>query len=240
MLKLGKWQDVLVDIEVNAIITDPPYGSRTHEGWNAGEKQVRSATGQATRNAINYDAMTPSEVYRFVSHWSPRCSGWIAVMTSHDLISVWESAYRDEKRLPFAPVPIIQKRPRLIGDGPASWAVYLMVARPRTRTMATWGCLPGMYEGPTVKKGGVIGAKPLGLMQAIVRDYSRPGDLVCDPFAGSGTTGIAALAEARRFVGAEKDERHHKIAAKRLENAYVPDMFATKDAAAKQETFLDA
>jgi site-specific DNA-methyltransferase (adenine-specific) len=225
-LHLGPWQEALAGVDaVNAIITDPPYGVRTHEGWNAGEKQVRSATGQATRTAIAYDAMSPSEVFKFVDHWAPRCSGWMAVMTSHDLIGCWEQAFRDAKRLPFAPVPIIQKRPRLLGDGPASWAVYLMVARPRTRQMASWGCLPGAYEAPTEKEVGVAGAKPLGLMQAIVRDYSRPGDLVCDPFLGSGTTALAAVNEGRRFIGAEAKREHYDIAVVRTSRGHTPTMF---------------
>jgi hypothetical protein len=228
---LGRWQDTLAHVDaVNAVICDPPYGARTHEGHNEGEKQVRTATGQSTRTAISYDAMSPSEIFRFVDHWAPRCSGWIAVMTSHDLIGCWEQAFRDNKRLPFAPVPVIQKRPRLIGDGPASWAVYLMVSRPRTRAMATWGCLPGMYEGPTVKDSGIAGTKPLDLMRAIVRDYSRPGDLVCDPFLGSGTTALASLMENRRFVGAEQKQEHYDYALSRLARGFTPDIFGGTDA----------
>lgn len=225
-LYLGRWQDTLANVDaVDAIICDPPYGVRTHAGWNDGEKQVRKATGQSTRTAINYDAMSPTEVFRFVDFWAPRCSGWMAVMTSHDLIGVWEQAFTDNKRLAFAPVVIIQKRPRLIGDGPASWAVYLMVSRPRTRAMATWGCLPGMYEGPTVKDSGIAGAKPLDMMRAIVRDYSKPNDLVCDPFIGSGTTALASLMENRRFVGAEQKREHYDIAMNRLSAGYNPDLF---------------
>ena len=62
---LGRWQDALAHIDtVDAIICDPPYGARTHEGHNDGEEQTRSATGQATRTAIAYDAMTTSEIGR--------------------------------------------------------------------------------------------------------------------------------------------------------------------------------
>ena len=225
-IRLGRWQDALSLVDaVDAIICDPPYGGRTHEGWNAGEEQVRSATGQSTRTAISYEAMMPSEVHAFVEAWAPRCSGWMCAMTSHDLIPAWESAYTNVGRLAFAPVVIIQKRPRLIGDGPASWAVYLMVSRPRTRAMASWGCLPGMYEGPTVKDSGIAGAKPLDMMRSIVRDYSKPHDLICDPFVGSGTTALAALMEHRRFIGAEQKREHYDIALDRLSTGYTPDLF---------------
>lgn len=45
--------------------------------------------------------------------------------------------------------------------------------------------------------------KPVELLRYLVRTYTKPGDLVCDPFMGSGSTGVACLLEGRRFVGAE-------------------------------------
>jgi 23S rRNA G2445 N2-methylase RlmL len=61
-LHLGRWQEALAGVDaVDAIITDPPYGAKTHDGHNAGEKQMRSATGQSTRTSIAYEAMAPSE-----------------------------------------------------------------------------------------------------------------------------------------------------------------------------------
>lgn len=226
-LYLGRWQDTLAQIDrVDAVITDPPYGARTHEGHNEAGQQTRTLTGQATWTAIAYDAMSPSEVAAFVEAWAPRCRGWMLAMTSHDLIGAYEQAFRNAGRATFAPIPIIQKRPRLVGDGPSSWAVYAMVSRPRTREFSTWGCLPGAYEAPTEKGVGIAGAKPIDLMRSIVRDYSRPGDLVCDPFAGSGTTLLAALTEGRRAVGAEQKQEHYDIATRRLANGYTPTMFA--------------
>jgi DNA modification methylase len=43
-----------------------------------------------------------------------------------------------------------------------------------------------------------------------------PGDLILDPFAGSGTTGVAAIRLGRRFIGWERDPKYHAIAVKRL------------------------
>jgi hypothetical protein len=141
-LRLGRWQDVLADVETcDAVICDPPYSARTHEGHNGMEEQIRALTRQLTREPISYEQFSPAAVSEFVSFWAPRCRGWIGAMTSHDLIPAWEAAYKLAKLHPFAPVPIIQKRPRLVGDGPSSWAVYFMVARPRNREFATWGCL---------------------------------------------------------------------------------------------------
>lgn len=43
--------------------------------------------------------------------------------------------------------------------------------------------------------------KPVPLLRWLVRTYSQPGDLVVDPYAGSGSTGEAAMSEGRRFLG---------------------------------------
>jgi site-specific DNA-methyltransferase (adenine-specific) len=225
-LHLGRWQDVLADVEASTLISDPPYGGRTHDGHNDGGPQIVSATGQATREAIGYASWSSLDVDSFVESWSPRIRGWFACMTSHDLASAYESAYRVDRLYPFAPVGIVQKRPRLIGDGPASWLVYLMAARPRNVEFSRWGCLPGLYESHCDKETKIAGAKPLDLMRAIVRDYSRPGDLIVDPCAGGGTTLLAAVMEGRRAIGAEMDPKHFEIARKRLESAIItPPLF---------------
>ena len=59
--------------------------------------------------------------------------------------------------------------------------------------------------------------KPILMISDMVTTSSRPGDIVLDPFAGSGTTGVAAMRTGRRAVLIERDERNCEIAAKRLE-----------------------
>lgn len=55
-------------------------------------------------------------------------------------------------------------------------------------------------------------------MEALVADFTDPAELICDPFAGSGTTGVAAIRLGRRFIGWEKDPEFFKVAVKRLES----------------------
>lgn len=57
---------------------------------------------------------------------------------------------------------------------------------------------------------------PVGLVSRLVRALSNQGDLVFDPFTGSGTTAVAALAEGRRFVGTEISPDYVQIAQERI------------------------
>jgi len=66
-----------------------------------------------------------------------------------------------------------------------------------------------LYGHPTVK--------PDAVMNKIIRNVA--GDSVCDPFMGTGSTGVAALLHRKRFVGIEKNERYFDIACKRIEDA---------------------
>ena len=59
--------------------------------------------------------------------------------------------------------------------------------------------------------------KPLELMRKIVLNASNPGDVVLDPFMGTGTTAVAALDLGRRFIGIELDERWFDAACHRID-----------------------
>jgi hypothetical protein len=58
--------------------------------------------------------------------------------------------------------------------------------------------------------------KPVALMRWLCRLITPPGGTVLDPFTGSGTTGVAALAEARMFVGVEREPDYFEIARARI------------------------
>lgn len=58
--------------------------------------------------------------------------------------------------------------------------------------------------------------KPVSLMSYLVKIYCPPGKIVLDPFCGSGTTGIGALREARKFVGIDLSEHYIDISHKRI------------------------
>ncbi len=225
-LHKGDWAETMTGLEPDVMIADPPYGARTHEGHDAGvSKHVGSAGyDESSRRELSYTPWGDAEVSAFVHSWSERVKGWFCVMSCHELLPVWRKHLEDRGRYVFAPVVCVIRgmTVRLTGDGPSSWAVYLTVARKRTWEARTWGTLPGAY---VVTRGAEhIGGKPLSLMNAIVRDYSRPGDLICDPCAGLATTGVAALSLGRRFIGSEIDPETYAKAKARLESPVQIDL----------------
>ena len=75
-------------------------------------------------------------------------------------------------------------------------------------------------------------------MTHIVKASTRPQALVCDPFVGSGSTGVAAVGLGRRFVGIEINEAYFDVACRRISEAlFRPQMFAPPPAS-KQEALL--
>ncbi|MFS8085431.1 MAG: DNA-methyltransferase [Acidobacteriota bacterium] len=73
--------------------------------------------------------------------------------------------------------------------------------------------------------------KPVELIARCLRASTNVGDLVLDPFAGAATTGVAAFALQRHFVGIEMDKGHAELATRRLASAvgdYIPRIGAEK------------
>jgi len=74
--------------------------------------------------------------------------------------------------------------------------------------------------------------KPQELLRHAIKTSSKPGQVVLDSFAGSGSTGVAALALGRKFVGIEMDQRHFDSACRRIEAAInQPELFNQKASA---------
>lgn len=223
-LRLGDHREVLADVECHALISDPPYSSRTHKGIATGWDNSHNQRSEC--RPIVYEHWTPADVREFATSWSPRVSGWMACLTDSDLMNDFRAAFDDAGRYSFPPVPFVQigKQARVLGDGPASWTCYLATARPREKRFMKWGSLPGAYVPPTsgqdLNHQVVKGGKPLWLMQNIVRDYSRPGQIVIDPCAGGATTLLAAVIEGRRAIGAECDASTFELAVKRLRRGH--------------------
>lgn len=68
-----------------------------------------------------------------------------------------------------------------------------------------------MFKHPTIK--------PLDITEKIIRNSSKEGQIVLDPFMGSGTTGVACVNTDRKFIGIEIDKEYFDIAQKRVKGA---------------------
>lgn len=220
--RLGDWRTALADVVCDSVITDPPYGARTHDGALQGEgggaidlSADRGGDGIA-RTEIGYSCWTPEDVSEFVESWAPRTRCWIVAMTSHDLIPAWEAAFDAAGLYAFAPLAAVIDGAgvRVLGDGPANWTIHLVVARQRSRSLSgegskIWRSLPGGYHGPRGRYQAGGRGKPAWLVDALVSHYSDPGHRVVDPFAGWGTTLAAARNAGRVAIGSEQDPAAH-------------------------------
>lgn len=208
----GDCRDILPSLKVDAVITDPPYSERTHSGQAVGEQR-----DGLMRNPLGYTAWGPTEVFALVQAAVAACDGWVVCMCDDVLAPSYDMALRASGRYVFAPLPYYApgSRVRLSGDGPSSWTIWIVVAR--TKAQCKWGTLPGGYQREMGwDSPEKMGGKPVKLMENLIRDYSRDGQVICDPCMGRGTTGVAALAMGRPFIGIERDPAEFEKACQRI------------------------
>lgn len=221
-LRCGRWQDVLTDVPgCDVLLTDAPYSAKTVHG----ERGLRGRDGGArVRNGIRYAALTEADVFEFVAVWANRARHWAVIFGDDIAYQWWARAWRWAGWYVFAPVVWVKKNPppRFSGDGPTCSAEHICVARPSRRLeQRRMGHRPGDYRVLAGHVGGassagLVGSKDLAGMRALVCDYSLPGDLIVDPFAGLGTTLLAADIEGRNCVGAERVASIHRRALMRM------------------------
>ncbi len=95
--------------------------------------------------------------------------------------------------------------------------------------------LPICGGGERVRTGGRKAhatQKPEALLHRVVLASTAPGDLIVDPFVGTGTTGAVAIRLGRHCIGVERDEGYARIAAERLaavQRPDAPELLSTRD-----------
>jgi adenine-specific DNA-methyltransferase len=75
-------------------------------------------------------------------------------------------------------------------------------------------------KGNHIEKSGHPCQFPVGLAERCIRAFCPSGGVVFDPYMGSASSGVAAILNERRFLGAEKDEKYMEVAHSRLLKAY--------------------
>ena len=71
-------------------------------------------------------------------------------------------------------------------------------------------------------RGGYPAEKPAEVAEVLIRQSSEPGEVVADPFMGSGSVGVAATKLGRRFLGNDLNPEAVQIAARRLARGRAP------------------
>lgn len=94
----------------------------------------------------------------------------------------------------------------------------LFVFRGKARNINDCGARQ-LIRCPNVIQGEHDTQKPVPLMAHYIGNSSQPGQVVIDPFMGSGTTGVAAVEMGRDFIGIERDPRFFDIACRRIADA---------------------
>ncbi|MGH2543703.1 MAG: DNA-methyltransferase, partial [Ardenticatenaceae bacterium] len=91
-----------------------------------------------------------------------------------------------------------------------------------------------VWDIPNVKANHVEKSEhpcqfPVGLVQRLVLSMTNEGDIVFDPFMGSGTTAVAAILQNRRAAGAEIVEDYYELAKERIRQAFASDLKVRAD-----------
>lgn len=216
----GDCLDILRHLDgISHYVTDPPYEKTMHDA-KAKRRNVRR-DGHEMPPALDFASIQDARA-RLMPLVKQNCSGWFLAFCTPEGIAPWrdeiESAEIRYKRACFWQKP--NAAPQFNGQGPA-FSVEPFVTAWCGRGVSRWngGGRGNWFSHNTNQpdREGTHGTeKPLSLMLELIELFSNPGDLVCDPFMGSATTGVAAIALGRRFVGIELLPAHYQLAKGRL------------------------
>lgn len=212
---------------VQAVITDPPYEAEAHaEGRILGSGRERAMRSRA----LDFAPMTERLRGDVAQQCSKLCSGWVLFFCQAEAVAAWRTNMADAgmawRRAMVWVKP--DSSPQLSGDRPAQGYESIAAAWAGTgRSRWNGGGRRGVFvygkHDPGTGHGGKRNEhptqKPIALMADLVGLFSQYGDVVLDPFMGSGSTGVAATANGRQFVGIEINEAYFELACERIENA---------------------
>jgi site-specific DNA-methyltransferase (adenine-specific) len=213
----GDCREILPGLEYDAVITDPPYGTVDGRG-----KVVRRGANLVAFDPGEWDRDLPLE---WLSDVRVPDGAWLAVFTDNkrvgDVWSAMEGAGLSVKQtfhwVKSNPPP----RPRKNFCSGVESAVC--ATNGPVRVWNGGGATPNYIVEPICSaRHGHPTEKPLRVMARLIDVLTNDGDVVLDPFMGSGTTLHAAKNLGRRAIGIEVEERYCEIAAKRLSQDLLP------------------
>ena len=208
-------RDVLPTLErVDHVITDPPFEAEAH---TLGRRQ--SVDGVVTDRPLDFTPIDEATRFRAGGEIARLANGWILVFCQVEAAMTWRDALCPPAR--YMRTQIWRKNdgaPQFTGDRPGMGYESIVTCwAGEGRSRWNGGGKHGCYDYLTVRGGtGHLTEKPLPLMRELVSLFTDPGNLILDPFMGSGTTLRAAKDLGRRAIGIELEEKWCEVAAKRL------------------------
>lgn len=223
------WLQAHQELNADAMITDPPYSSGgIHKGDRSKSLKSKYVSGQ--RQYVDFSGDNRDQ--RCWMYW---CERWLALAKRVVKDGGYLLCFVDWRQLP-ALTDALQNagwlwRGIVVWDkGRGARAPHKGYFRHQAEFIvwASNGSLPpsehgGPWDGVFQHKvyqsdKHHMTGKPTELMRELVRIVPESG-LVIDPFAGSGTTGVASVLEGRRFMGTELHQSYYEVATKRIEAA---------------------
>jgi len=188
------------DGSVDLVVTDPPYLVR-----------YRPRDGRRCLNDDNAAWLKPAfhEMYRLLKP-DAFCVSFYGWPWIDRFMTAWKGAgFRPVSHLVW-----VKSHCSREGYTRSFHEVGFLLAkgRPSKPVTAVSDVLPWQYTHNTLHPN----QKPVVAIAPLIEAFSNPGDIVLDPFAGSGTTGVAASACARRFILIERVPRYYQTARDRL------------------------
>lgn len=197
-----------LDVTVDHVITDPPYDAKTHAG---ARRHMNAAP-------LGIDFAPLADVDEIVPLLLGASRRWIVCFCSLEMLGDYARAAGDRwiragfwRRVGGAP--------QFTGDRPAPPGEGIALMHRAKRLAWNGGGHHAYWERPNVKQASERvhpTQKPLALILDLVEQFTDRGDLVLDPFAGSGTTGVACKMLGRRAILIEQDAAYCAAAARRL------------------------
>jgi len=190
----------LPSCSVDFVLTDPPYLAH-----------YRSRDGRTVANDGNAAWLKPAfaEVFRVLRR-DAFCVSFYGWHQADKFIAAWrEAGFRLAGHLTFTKRYASTERYLQYYHENA----YLLAkGNPPQPTQRIPDVLEWKYSGNKLHPT----QKPLCVLTPLIQSFSRPGDVVLDPFCGSGSTLLAAKLQGRQFIGVELDPRYSNIAANRV------------------------
>lgn len=219
----------LPDKSVDCFIFDPPYSKHVHSQTMRGLTVTHRGGKRdeiAARRVLGFNHITQDERRAMAVQCARLARRWVLSFSDVESSHLWSEAFTEAGLQYLRTVAWIKigGAPQFTGDRPAVGFEAIVCAHPAGKKRWNGGGKAGVYRFPTAidrDRSGLdrrihTAQKPLKLMEALISDFTDPGDLVCDPYAGGGTTAFACNRLGRRFMGWERDPASHAAAIERL------------------------